>query len=88
MSEELILTDQEVKIFKRAGLIYGAVCLLLLLAVVLGWNSYARQSAELTQQETQYALQQQEAARLQRFINSTRSDSNQDSESFNAVTGN
>lgn len=87
MAEDLILTEQEVKIFNRAGLLYGLICFVFVVLLVWGWNSYFADAAALQQEETRYALQQEEANRLHRFINSTRSDTATQSQSLNAVTG-
>lgn len=88
MAEKLILTDKEVKLFKRAGWVYGILTLVWLVWMVVGWTGYFHNKAILDKQEAEYELKQEEMRRIQSFMRATQLNSSAAvNQSLNAVTG-
>lgn len=88
MAEKYILTDKEIKIFNRAGWVYGALCLIWAVWMIVGWSGYFHDKAVLDKQEAEYEQRQEEQRRLQSLMRATQLNSmTEQSKSFNAVTG-
>ena len=88
MAVKYILTDKEIKIFNRAGWVYGALCVVWAVWMLVGWSGYFHNKAVLEQQEAAYEQRQEEQRRLQSFMRSTQLNSmTEPNKSFNAVTG-
>ncbi len=87
MAGKYILTEQEIKIFNRAGWLYGALCLIWAVWMVWGWSGYFHDKAVLKKQEAEYELRQEEMRRAQSFMRATKlNSSSAENQSLNAVT--